>query len=94
MSKPSTPSWEALFDPDFLADLEHWVSVDRATALRTLLLVKVVLRDPFTGIGKPEALKGLGTGIWSRRINQEHRLVYRIQQSRIYFLQARYHYHK
>jgi len=51
-----------------------------------------VRRDPFGGIGKPEPLKGLGPGVWSRRITQEHRLVYLVDAGRVDFLQARYHY--
>ena len=50
------------------------------------------MRDPFSGIGKPEPLKHLATGTWSRRITQEHRLVYLVSGERIDFLQARYHY--
>jgi toxin YoeB len=55
-------------------------------------LVDAILRDPLTGIGKPEPLRFVLTGCWSRRITQEHRLVYRVSPSRIDFLQARYHY--
>ncbi|WP_375435541.1 Txe/YoeB family addiction module toxin [uncultured Hymenobacter sp.] len=87
-------TWEAVFDPDALEDIHYWVETDRAIALRVLTLIRVILRDPFTGIGKPEPLKSLGSGIWSRRITQEHRLLYRVQERRIYFLQARYHYSK
>ena len=54
--------------------------------------MKAVLRDPFTGIGKPEPLKYLGSGVWSRRITQEHRCVYLVKTDRIEFLQGRYHY--
>jgi toxin YoeB len=54
--------------------------------------MEAVMRDPFRGIGKPEPLKHLGAGIWSRRITQEHRLVYRVTEDRMDFLQARYHY--
>jgi len=50
------------------------------------------MRDPFGGIGKPEQLRHLETGMWSRRITEEHRLVYRVTPQRIDFLQARYHY--
>jgi toxin YoeB len=55
-------------------------------------LVDAVMRDPFSGIGKPEPLKYLGSGVWSRRITQEHRLVYLIEEKYIKFLQCRYHY--
>jgi len=68
------------------------VDTDRARALRVLQLVEDVLRDPFHGIGKPEPLKYELAGAWSRRITQEHRLVYRVSAKRIDFVQARYHY--
>lgn len=83
---------DLIFDRDFLEDLTHWVSVDRKTALRILELVEAIRRDPFDGIGKPEPLRHLGPGVWSRRITQEHRLVYRVKDDRILFAQARYHY--
>lgn len=65
---------------------------DRKLALRALELVDNILRDPFTGIGKPEPLKFALAGCWSRRLTEEHRLVYRVGRDRIDFLQARYHY--
>lgn len=83
---------EAVFHPEFRQDLRYWASTDRKTALRVLELVEAVLRDPFGGIGKPEPLKYVLAGCWSRRITQEHRLVYRVTQTRVDFLQARYHY--
>ena len=85
-------SCAAVFQPEFREDLRYWVETDRKTALRILELVEAVLRDPFTGIGKPEPLKFVPAGCWSRRITQEHRLVYRVSGDRIDFLQARYHY--
>ena len=83
---------EAVFHPEFRRDLRYWVEIDRKTALRVFELIESVLREPFTGIGKPEPLKYVLAGCWSRRITQEHRLVYRVTQTRIDFLQARYHY--
>ena len=83
---------EAVFQPEFVDDLIHWVKTDRKAALRVLELVHAILRDPFEGIGKPEPLKFGFAGCWSRRITQEHRLVYRVSEARIDFLQARYHY--
>jgi toxin YoeB len=68
------------------------VEADRGVALRILALVEAVMRDPFEGAGKPEPLKYLLAGAWSRRITQEHRLVYTLSGDRIDFLQARYHY--
>jgi toxin YoeB len=83
---------EAVCHPEFLEDLQHWIETDRRTACRLLELMKAVLRDPFAGIGKPEPLKYLGSGVWSRRITQEHRCVYLVKADRIEFLQGRYHY--
>ncbi len=81
-----------VFDRDFLDDLNHWVRTDRKAALKILDLVEAVSRDPFGGIGKLEPLKSLGSGVWSRRITQEHRLVYKVADDRVTFVQARYHY--
>lgn len=83
---------QGVFQPEFRQDLKHWVHTDRNTALRVLELIEAVLRDPFSGMGKPEPLKYVLAGCWSRRITQEHRLVYKVSKRRIDFLQARYHY--
>jgi toxin YoeB len=95
-SPPTTPAPASAgprvttFDQHFLDDLRHWIANDRKTALRLLDLVEAVIRDPFSGIGKPEPLKY--GGAWSRRLTEEHRLVYRVTADRIDFLQGRYHY--
>ena len=83
---------DAVFQREFLEDLRFRVKTDRNAALRILELVEATLRDPFQGIGKPEALRYVLAGCWSRRITQEHRLVYRVGETRVDFLQARYHY--
>ena len=83
---------EAVFQPEFREDLRYWVETDRKTALRALRLVEDVLRDPFSGIGKPEPLRHLAEGAWSRRLTREHRIVYAVRADRVDFLQARYHY--
>jgi len=83
---------EAVCHPEFLEDLKHWIATDRRTARRLLELMKAVLNDPVSRIGKPELLKYLGTGVWSRRITQEHRCVYLVKADRVEFLQGRYHY--
>jgi toxin YoeB len=83
---------ESVFQPEFREDLRYWVETDRKTALRVLQLIEATMRDPFQGIGRPEPLKFLGSGVWSRRITQEHRLVYVVGRERIDFVQARYHY--
>jgi toxin YoeB len=85
-------SRDAVFHPEFREDLRYWVKSERNTALRVLDLVEATLRDPFVGVGKPEPLRYLLAGCWSRRITQEHRMAYRVSDARIEFLQARYHY--
>jgi toxin YoeB len=89
-----TPKSErvAVFQPEFREDLRYWVRTDRKIALRVLDLVEAILREPFDGTGKPEPLKFYLEGCWSRRVTQEHRLVYLVRDDRIDFLQARYHY--
>ena len=88
----SSPEKELIFDRDFLEDLAYWVANDRKTALKVFELIEAVRRNSSAGLGKPEQLKHLGSGTWSRRITQEHRMVYRVSESRILFAQARYHY--
>lgn len=85
---------EAVFQPEFIEDLRYWVETDRKLALRAFELIAAILRDPFEGIGKPEPLKYLAPGCWSRRLTQEHRIVYLVREDRIDFLQGRYHYSK
>lgn len=92
MAKTTRTDRIAVFQPEFREDLKHWVENDRRTALRVLDLVEAVMRDPFQGIGKPEPLRHLAPNTWSRRITQEHRLVYLVRADCIDFLQARYHY--
>jgi toxin YoeB len=89
---PPSGSREVIFHPQFRHDLTYWVETDRRVAIRALELAEHILRDPFAGIGKPEPLKGEWAGCWSRRLTQEHRVVYRVNRDRIDFLQARYHY--
>ena len=89
---PASAQRDAVFQPEFREDLRYWVETERRTALRILTLVEAVLREPFSGVGKPEPLKYLGSDVWSRRITQEHRLVYVVSDDRIDFIQARYHY--
>jgi toxin YoeB len=83
---------KAVFQPEFREDLRFWVKSERSTAIRVLDLVEAVMRDPFEGPGKPEPLRYVLAGCWSRRITQEHRLVYRVTDQAVDFLQARYHY--
>ncbi len=82
----------AIVQDEFREDLRWWVRTDRRVALRVLDIMEAVLRDPFAGIGRPEPLKHLGADVWSRRLTQEHRVVYLVRAEWIDFLQARYHY--
>lgn len=81
-----------VFTPDGWQDYTYWLAADRSTLRRINRLIDEVLRDPFEGIGKPEPLRHALTGAWSRRISDEHRLVYLVDGDDIVILQARYHY--
>lgn len=80
--------WQTYAWEDYL----YWQQTDKKTLSRINDLIKDALRRPFSGIGKPEALKGDYSGCWSRRINEEHRLVYKVKENRLHILQCRYHY--
>ena len=84
----------AVFHPEFIEDLRYWVEQDRRIALKAFNLIEAILRQTFTGIGKPEPLKADLTGYWSRRINDEHRLVYSATATEIIIIACRYHYSK
>lgn len=84
----------AIVDDQFLTDLACWVRVDPKTALRVIQLVVEVLRDPESGRGNPERLRHFGAGMWSRRVSQEHRLVYEVTENAVRFAQCRFHYGK
>ncbi len=86
------PERRAVFSAHFLDDLGWWVRHDRKVALRLLRIVGETLRDPFRGIGKPEPLKRELSGLWSRRLTQEHRVVHEVVGDEVRFSQARYHY--
>lgn len=80
------------FDPNGWEDYVYWQTQDRKTLKRINALVADVLRDPFSGIGKPEPLKHILSGAWSRRIDESNRLVYYVADEQIIILQARDHY--
>lgn len=82
----------AVFSAHFLDDLDHWVRTDRKVARRLLKIVRETLRDPFGGLGKPEPLRRQLAGLWSRRLTQEHRVVYEVRDDVVVFLQGRFHY--
>jgi len=74
------------------SDYLHWQATDRALLERINELIKECTRTPFSGRGKPEPLRGSLSGWWSRRITQEHRLVYRVEGESLFIAQCRYHY--
>ena len=73
-------------------DYLYWQKTDKNILRRINLLIKDITRDPFEGIGKPEPLKHALSGYWSRRINEEHRIIYKIKQDSLFISQLRYHY--
>ncbi len=74
------------------ADYLYWQRTDKATLTRINLLIKGIQREPFAGIGKPEPLRHGLAGFWSRRITDEHRIVYKVTDSTLLIAQLRYHY--
>ena len=83
-----TLSWADNAWEDYL----FWQATDNKILTRINTLIKEIKRDPFKGTGKPEPLKHNWTGYWSRRINREHRLVYKVTKEALYIAQCRYHY--
>lgn len=83
-----TLSWDLNAWEDYL----YWQQTDKSAVKRINMLIKECLRTPFDGIGKPEALKANYSGYWSRRITDEHRLVYKVFEDRIHVVQCRFHY--
>lgn len=81
-----------IIQKQFREDLQEWIKQDRKIASKVIDMMNDVLRDPFTGKGKPEPLRHLSGNLWSRRITQEDRLVYRVYANKVDFLQAKYHY--
>lgn len=80
------------FDPNGWEDYVYWQTQDRKTLKRINILIADILRDPFEGIGKPEALRHVLSGAWSRRIDEKNRLVYYVTDEHVVILQTRDHY--
>ena len=80
------------FKPQAFEDLQYWVKFHPKTAKRVLRIIEESKRNPFTGIGKPEPLKNELSGWWSKRINDEDRLVYKVEHDRLIIAQAKGHY--
>ena len=81
-------TWTLIAWEDYL----YWQSIDKSKLKRINELIKAITREPFKGIGNPEALKHYLQGFWSRRIDSEHRLVYQIQENTLCIIACRYHY--
>jgi toxin YoeB len=87
---PKAP--KSVFSIELREGLDYWVETDRKVVLRVFDIVESVMLNPFEGIGKPEPICYLSNGVWSRRVTQEHRIVYVVSEGRIDFIQCRYHY--
>jgi toxin YoeB len=81
-----------IFDRNALEDVRYWVETDRRKAVKIIDLLENIIASPFAGLGKPEPLKFELAGCWSRRIDQEHRLIYRVERGSVIVLACRYHY--
>jgi toxin YoeB len=80
------------FTPHAWEDYLSWQTEDKRMVKKINELIKAISRDPFSGIGKPEPLKHDLAGFWSRRIDREHRIVYKIQEKSLYIISCKYHY--
>jgi len=85
---------KAAFTSDAWDDMLYWAANDRAKLARVIRVVDDILLHPFAGIGKPEPLKYDLAGAWSRRIDDEHRLVYVVEADTVSIIAARFHYHE
>lgn len=81
-----------VFSPSAWDDYLYWQKTDKKILKRINKLIKEIQRNPFEGLGKPEPLKNILSGYWSRRINSEHRIVYKVTKDSIFIAQLRYHY--
>lgn len=81
-----------VFSENAWQDYLHWQKADRKVVLRINALIREIQRDPVAGIGKPEALRHALSGYWSRRITDEHRIVYKVEGDAVMIAQLRYHY--
>jgi toxin YoeB len=80
------------FEVSAFDDFQAWASMDKSIYAKIVTLLKDILRNPFTGLGKPEPLRHELKGFWSRRITQEHRLVYKVTETEIIVVACKYHY--
>jgi toxin YoeB len=80
------------FVPEAFKEYQRWIETDRRIALKIGDIIRDIIRNPFSGLGKPEALKHQFKGYWSRRINQEHRLVYKVTKNSVVIISCYSHY--
>ncbi len=80
------------FEVSAFDDFNNWAKIDKKTYKKIIELIKDIIRSPFSGLGKPEALKHELSGYWSRRINEKDRLVYRVTNEEIIIISCKYHY--
>lgn len=80
------------FEASAFEDFNQWATLDKKTYQKIITLINDINRSPFSGLGKPEALKYEYSGYWSRRINNEHRLVYKVTDTDIIIVACKYHY--
>lgn len=83
---------DILWDKSAWDDYQYWIDIDRKVLQKINSLIKECQRIPYTGTGKPEALKQNLSGFWSRRITGEHRLIYKVEDDILYIAQCKYHY--
>jgi toxin YoeB len=88
----SLPEVTLIFAEQAWEDYLYWQKTDRKVVAKINHLIREIQREPFSGIGKPEPLKHTLAGYWSRRINDEHRIVYKLQDNSVLIAQLRYHY--
>jgi toxin YoeB len=81
-----------VFETSAFEDFTEWAKLDKKTHQKIIALIKDIARSPFSGLGKPEALKYEYSGYWSRRINDEHRLIYTVTEADIIIVGCKYHY--
>ena len=81
-----------VIEPKAIEELGWWVTQELKTLRRIYSVIESIAKNPFEGIGKPEALKGNYSGYWSRRINEEHRIVYKVEEDRIVIFKLKGHY--
>jgi len=80
------------FDPEAFQDFQEWATEDKKLFKKIAELIKDACRTPFQGLGKPEPLKHALSGFWSRRITQEHRLVYKVEKDTLFIVSCKFHY--